>query len=474
MGDGFQVVIIGAGAGGLTAGLFLARAGLHVTICEQRSRVGGLLTATGTGPHLLDVRLPCLCSQGVVFPILAELGLDPQRLFIRAHWQVVTPGIILPLNSFDIMYAKLQAYFPQQIQALSEYFLIMQEAIVWLKKILLPHPYLHSKSILQPALAALLRPWSTFKMGKLLHISTQQFLLRQFTDPELVRLLMNLGYPNMPALLHAGMWYLFLEDYWQPRGGLYGFTTLLAEHFEQAGGKLVTNAKVKTIMVEGGRASGIELANGDKVLADAVISGVDYNFTYTSLIPQSQVPAVFLQSLFKRQPSEAYVTVCLSTGIPMAVLNRLGAVHTCYFPEDDLPTGMIISAPDATKASETVEQAPRVYLSHRGTYRGSPAEHRARLIRAATNLLPGLEQQILSEQVWYPKRYEWEFGGFGGASAGWNLDPLHMLRLGFPGWKSPIQNLYHASQWTYSPGGVPAAMLSARQAGRHIMRTARL
>jgi phytoene dehydrogenase-like protein len=304
----------------------------------------------------------------------------------------------------------------------------------------------------------------------MLRTPVQQFLRRCFTDGELIRLLAHLGYPNMPALLHAGMLYLFAEDYWQPRAGLYGFVKLLAEHVQQAGGIIVTGTTVKSIIVENGQARGVILENGDAISADAVISCIDYNLTYQSLIPEDQLPKGFLQVLAKRRPSEAYITVCLVTNLPTKDLKSLVATNTFYFPERKLPRGMVVTAPGLWGETDAKAQTPLIYLSYQCAEHDNLEESKADLINAACKLLPGLERHILFAEVWYPERYEQEFGGFGGASAGWSLDPAHMLRRGFPGWQSPILSLYHASQWTYSPGGVPAAMLSARQASRHIIK----
>ena len=40
---GKKVIIIGSGLGGLSSGVFLAKAGYDVTILEQSARIGGCL-----------------------------------------------------------------------------------------------------------------------------------------------------------------------------------------------------------------------------------------------------------------------------------------------------------------------------------------------------------------------------------------------------------------------------------------------
>jgi phytoene dehydrogenase-like protein len=469
----YDVIIIGSGIGGITTGLYLARAGLRVLICEQRKTPGGLLTATRHGQHLLDVRLPCFCSQGVAFSVLQELGIQPSELFVRADWQINTPSMQIRLDSLQNVFYKLQGYFPNELVALRDYFNTIEELIQWLKDAFQPHPEMQAAwGKIGKVGQALIRPRMTVKAVQAMLISTPQFLRQYFTDARLIHILTHLGYPEMPALLHAGMWYLFLEEYWLPKKGLYGVVEVLTDAFRIQSGSLFLNTRVERIVIKDRQAQGVQLDTGEKIFAHFIISAVDYRYTYRSLVDESVVTQHFLRKLNTRQPSESYVTLCLGTDLSEQTLGRCSAVHTFHFPEQGLINGMLISVPRLETYSESA-QAPwqPVYLSYQCTGVTHVETVYAQLIKTAGKMIAGLEKHILFSEVWHPNRYEQEFGVFSGASAGWRLHPEHMLRRGFPGWKSPINNLYHASQWTYSPGGVPAAMLSARQVSRHIIGT---
>lgn len=400
--------------------------------------------------------------------MLAELGIEGGQLLRPADWQLAAPGFKISFDHLSQVVYELQTVFPHEAAALEEYGQVLNGAINWLKELFLPHPLLStpvrwtelvSKALRKPALAA--------KMAGLLYTATVRFLQRRFSDPDLLRLLGSLGYPRMPVLLHAGMWYLFLEDYWLPEGGLYGFTQAFTRSFFAAGGTLLVNSEVDKILVRKNRAYGIELAGGQIITAKHVISAADFNATYQRLLREAALPAVFRRRLMSRRPSESYVTVCLMTSMPASLLQKLNTLHTFWFPAAHLPQGMIISAP----ALRTGSSVQPLYLSCQYHARESPESLRVRLLRAAEDLMPGFQQFISYAELWSPARYTREFGAFGGASAGWDLHPFHILTRGFPGWTSPVGNLYHASQWAYSPGGVPAAMLSARQVSRKILQS---
>lgn len=96
----YDVIIVGAGIGGLTCGAALAKAGKKVLICEQYTQPGGYVTSFHRNGFTFDGGLQSFSSNGLVFPILKELGLYDRVQFVRANCQIITPDIKVKLNSF--------------------------------------------------------------------------------------------------------------------------------------------------------------------------------------------------------------------------------------------------------------------------------------------------------------------------------------------------------------------------------------
>ena len=80
----------------------------------------------------------------------------------------------------------------------------------------------------------------------------------------------------------------YLEREWGVHfalGGTGAIVDALVRLIEELGGKLHLNSEVKEILVEGGRAVGVRLADGSEHRADHVISNAEAAYTYTQLIP---------------------------------------------------------------------------------------------------------------------------------------------------------------------------------------------
>ena len=70
-------------------------------------------------------------------------------------------------------------------------------------------------------------------------------------------------------------------------------TPALVRAFEAAGGEIRTDSEVLRIVVRDGRVSGVRLASGEEILADAVVSGVDPRLTFRSLVRLPELDALF-------------------------------------------------------------------------------------------------------------------------------------------------------------------------------------
>ncbi|WP_327189007.1 NAD(P)/FAD-dependent oxidoreductase [Streptomyces xinghaiensis] len=114
---------------------------------------------------------------------------------------------------------------------------------------------------------------------------------RELRDPRLAALLEShaLAYGFDPRTVPASAAVLpYLEHTfgsWYVRGGLRALAEALYERCRARGVEFTFGAEVTGVLVENGRAAGLELRDGGRVAAEAVVSGVDARLLYDRLLP---------------------------------------------------------------------------------------------------------------------------------------------------------------------------------------------
>jgi phytoene dehydrogenase-like protein len=88
------------------------------------------------------------------------------------------------------------------------------------------------------------------------------------------------------------------------------------------------------------------------------------------------------------------------------------------------------------------------------------------------SVYPGLRSKILFTDTATPHTLRRMFGVRDGAIVGWSLEgpvpvPDRLTRIG-ASVRTPIPGVFIAGQWTYSPAGVPVAILTGRIAAQAI------
>lgn len=96
----YDVIIIGAGVGGLTCGNYLAKKGKKVLILEHGKILGGNIQGIRRKGYYFDAGSQSTENVGILFPILEELGLFNPTIWHRADWRFITPDSDVVLRDF--------------------------------------------------------------------------------------------------------------------------------------------------------------------------------------------------------------------------------------------------------------------------------------------------------------------------------------------------------------------------------------
>ncbi len=498
-GRGESVIVIGAGMGGLSAAADLARRGFAVTLLERQSYTGGKLrqvqsrqddsTGIDAGPTVFTMRwifegLFADCGERLA----SALELEPLNILARHAWR---QGGTLDLFSDPARSAEAIGEFAGARDAEGYRRFCADSRAVFQT---LKDSYIAAQ---RPSQLDLVRRIGAHRLGALLALKPFDRLMGAlegyFTDPRLRQLFGRYATycGSSPFLAPATLMliaHVEQEGVWQVRGGIRRVAEALADLAERQGASLRTGVEVARILVEGGRARGVELSDGERLHADAVVFNGDVSALGAGLLGGDARRAAPATPPEKRSLSA--VTYCLKTparGFPLAH-------HSVFFAEDyarefqeiferrgiaEAPT-VYICAQDRGEAGGSVT-APEEGAAERllllinappdGDRAPFDADFHAELWRRTARLLSdcgltlgeGPEAGVVTD----PAGFDALFPGTGGALYGRaNHGPFGSFQK--PGAASRLPGLYLAGGSVHPGPGIPMAVMSGRLAAARI------
>jgi phytoene desaturase len=332
-----RVVVIGAGLGGLAAAARLATAGHAVTVLEQAPRVGGKLGWFARDGHGFDTGPSLLTLPQVFEDLFAATGdpldrvLDLQRLDPAVNYRFADGTTTAMPGRLDAIPARLDDDLGAGTGAQWAALLTRAEAM-WraTEQPFLRSPLAGAATLARLALqAADLR---TVAPGRTLRGLGRHYL----TDPRLRMLLDRYATYSgsdprrAPAALLTVPWAEQAFGSWYVRGGLRRLPEAVADRAVERGAVVRTGAVVTEVLVEGGRAAGVRLADGERLPADVVVCNADAAALYGRLLPP-QAPVRRARTALRRgTPSSSGVVLLLA----LRGRTRGLAHHTVLFPAD--------------------------------------------------------------------------------------------------------------------------------------------
>ncbi len=300
-GETFDVVIIGAGVGGLTCGALLAKAGAKVMIAERHDRPGGFVTDFERKGYRFQVpRIMGGCGPGGdLAKLLDHLGARVDFTQVDPYLRFVYPEHDISLSSETGEFAEtLKESFQPQTDNINRFFKTAESVQKGLDMTLLRSP-----RGLGAALRLMVQPF--------LHLGTlgitsgratcEKVLDSHFADEQLRSVMaafwLLLGSP--PWELSALPVFTLLKSFaWGahfPAGGYGALSEELARVFTESGGTLLTGHDVTSVNSDEGRVSEVELMPRSKVSTGVVVSDADSRRTFLTLCRHEDFPRSFLE-----------------------------------------------------------------------------------------------------------------------------------------------------------------------------------
>ena len=331
-----RVVIIGAGIAGLVAALLLAHQGCAVTLIEKESAPGGKMREVLAGGARIDAGPTVLTMRWIFEEIFAEvettlaahLVLHRAEILARHAWsETERLDLFADIErSADAIGAFAGAREAAGYSAFTARSRKMFET--------LDKPFIRSQ---RPRLDQLVSAFGLFGLKDLSRISPfttlWKALSEHFRDPRLLQLFGRYAtYCGSSPLMAPATLMLVAhveqDGVWFVEGGMHRLARSLAALGAAKGATLRFGIGVHEITVAQGRASGVVLADGTRIAADAVIANADAAALTAGLFGQGVSPAA--PRIATKDRSLSAVTFALHAKTAGFPLER----HNVFFSSD--------------------------------------------------------------------------------------------------------------------------------------------
>jgi all-trans-retinol 13,14-reductase len=496
---GYEVIVIGAGIGGLSCAAKLAHNGKRVLVLEKDRHVGGTSFIFQRDGYSFPMGPLSFSFPEVVRGFLSGLGLGSGLEFKKNNFQLIAPLLDIVYSvPFAEVIETLKAIFISERKALETFSAAFETMMTLAGNVHLWHPGYRIGIIAQNDQGK-----SRDFPGRFERIETmsrtpcREMLNRYFSDRRLINFLGSQGTssPEASLLNLAFMWNVMSrEGIWSPSIGIHGLSELLAASISKDGGEIALGTAAAEILIRNGRAVGVKDVFGKSHLSGWVVANADYKKTFLELIRRKDVPqdAAEILNLIRRVPYTGS-ELCVYLGIDPRKMDstRMKATHLFYRhkeadqgegPQDleDFENREIeicawsdnapgLSPPGKASLVLRVGFPYDHFLRFRTgekkrneAYKPHKSRLAQRLVRTAENVLPGLGAAIEVTEAATPLTYEDWGHRFQGSIAGWTwsagYEGAFKKRLLV---ETPIRNLLMAGIYAASElflGGVPTAV----------------
>ncbi len=495
-----DVIVVGAGAGGLTAAAYLASLGRKVIVVDHQSMAGGNTAVFTHEGYEFDIGLHYLGGRADAQPAIRGV-LEP--LGIELTYREQDPDGFDTLLFDDMKFAvpkgvgafreRLHEKFPREHNAIDRYLGRISAVAAQLE--------------LRPPRNAREAPryiWRARRAIAAGRTTLGRELDRVDCSPRLRSVLSWIhGVYGLPPsrvafAMHAAVSLHYLRGAWYPEGGAQAVSDPLVEVIREHGGRVLVDLEVDRILVRDGAVAGVRLRSGpgatdppaEELQAPAIISNADLKRTFLELLPPEVVPARLRRRVRRFElPAPLFIVYLVinrdlrAEGVPnrnWAVIGSddLESMYAAY-ARGELPRqqgAWITSAslkdpanPRLCRPGQTNLQlmsvAPASHdfwdvgedLAAGPRYQERKRELRDRLVSAAERAIPGLADAIAYEEAATPISLERHLGSSGGTSYGIAATP-RQFGMHRPGARTRIHGLFLAGASTRSGHGITGTM----------------
>lgn len=487
-----SVIVIGSGFAGLSAASFMAKDGWQVTVIEKNNTPGGRARQLKENGFTFDMGPSFYWMPDVFERYFAQFGkkvsdyyslhrLDPSY---RIYWD---DGYTDMPADFEELKKVFESLEPGSAEKLEKY---LKGAAYKYEVGVNNLVYKPSRSLTE------FMDWKTISGVFKLQVfsSIKSHIAQYFKHPKLRQMMefpvLFLGaLPEDTPALYSLMNYADLKGgTWYPEGGMYAVVEGMYKLAIELGVKFRFDENVTEIMIKGGMAKTVA-TNKDNYTADAVISGADYHFTETRLLPEA-----FRSYSEKYWDKRVMAPSCLMYYIGLNKKLKQPIHHSLFFdvpfehhgkeiykdprwPAEPLFYVSVSSLTDNSVAPEGCENIVFLIPIASGLD-GDTEELREKYFQLIAKRMEKHTGESILDSVIYKKTFSvsdfvTDYNSFKGNAYGL-ANTLRQTAIFRPACQSKkVKNLFYTGQLTVPGPGVPPSLISGEVVAKQVIKVLR-
>lgn len=518
-----DVIIVGGGMAGLTAAAYLARAGRSVLLLEKNDHCGGLVNSFVKDGFLYEGGVRALLNAGMIFPMLRELQISLETVPSRVS--VGVEDRIIHIESKDDMpkyTAMLKSLYPDSREQVDQLMMVIRRVMKDMEVLYgVENPIFHDFKRDKIYFVRTYLPWMFKFLRTLYNINhmrgpVEPFLEALVPNPSLRDIVDQHFFRNTPTFFALSYFYLY-TDYLYIKGGIGQLAQKVMEKALEFGGEILLNTRVASVDVAQRLVTDTQ---GNSYAYKDLIWAADlktlYRIANTDGLPvsvQSRIQAEKAPILAGRGTDSVF-TVYLAVNETPETFRQIAHGHFFYTPsrqglgethrselramlqnwshvsradvsqwldrfcrlntyEISIP---VLKDPAAAPPGQTGLIVSTLFeydlvdkIRQDGWYNEFKQDVEERMTDVLANsIYPTLKDKVLFRFSATPITIENAVGSSEGAIVGWSFEnPIpvtnSLLRVNEAP-KTALPHIFKAGQWSYSPTGVPTALLTGRLA----------
>jgi len=336
----YDAIVIGSGMGGLTTAALLSELGWKVCVLEQHYTAGGYTHSYERNGYEWDVGVHYIGDVGVktrtrrMFDFLTGGKLEWAPMDEEYDRFYVGDKIFNARAGKQNFRDNLVRQFPQEVSAIDRYIKLLSEVGGALSTI---------------GIGRVLKPWQRSLAAPYLKWKTPDFMIRKTydvlrdltDDQDLIAVICgqwgDMGLPPKQSafMIHAMIARHYLYGGFYPVGGSWKIADYIIPKIQESGGEVFTYAEVKEILVEDGKVTGVEMADGHRIRCPCVISSAGVANTFNKLLTHNDATtSEYAEEMSHVRPSMGHLGVYIGLKGTAAELG-LPRTNFWIYPKND-------------------------------------------------------------------------------------------------------------------------------------------